>query len=162
MDTGAQASTQTAQHRHGLRGQRAINVVVRGLLRTPGPASLLGRRLVVLSFMGRASGRRYAVPVAYLADGDDLLVGTSSGWKRNLRTGDVVPVRLKGRSRRARVTVCTARPDVVAAYGLMVRANPAFARLNGVRVVDGVPDEAALCRAWEAGAWAIRLTPLSD
>jgi GGDEF domain-containing protein len=48
-------------------GQRVVNLLVRGLLRTPGPAAIVGGRLAILYVVGRKSGRRYSVPVAMAA-----------------------------------------------------------------------------------------------
>lgn len=145
-----------------LPGQRYVNVLVRGMLRTPGLARIVGRRLVVLHVVGRKSKRRYTVPVAYLRDGDDLLIGTSFGWARNLRTGERVLLRLEGRLRRADVHVDTAESEVVAAYAHMARVNPVFARFNTISVgADGEPDPEDLRRAWRGGARVIRLSGLS-
>jgi F420H(2)-dependent quinone reductase len=82
-----------------MRAQGLVNLVVRGLLRTPGLSRIIGSRLVTLYVVGRKSGRRYTVPVSYLAHGDDLLIGTSFGWARNLRTGEPVAFRFKGKIR---------------------------------------------------------------
>jgi hypothetical protein len=60
-------------------GQRLVNLLVRGMLRTPGLCRLVGSRLVTLYVVGRKSRRCYPVPVAYLAQGEDLLIGTSFG-----------------------------------------------------------------------------------
>jgi hypothetical protein len=68
-------------------GQRLVNLVVRDLLRTSGLSALIGTRLLTLYAVGRKSGRRYSVPVAYLADGDDLLLGTSARWSARGRDG---------------------------------------------------------------------------
>jgi F420H(2)-dependent quinone reductase len=141
-------------------GQRLVNLVVRGLLRTPGLSALLGTRLLTLYVVGRKSGRRYPVPVAYLADGDDLLLGTSGGWRLNLRSGQPVAVRLKGKHRWADVTKYWKESDVVSAYAHMARANPTFAKFNSIRLSDdGEPDENDLHLAWLGGARAVRLTP---
>jgi deazaflavin-dependent oxidoreductase (nitroreductase family) len=143
-----------------LPGQRLVNLVVRGLLRTPGPCPLTGSRLLTLYLVGRKSGRRYPVPVAYLADGDDLLLGTSARWRHNLRAGQPVAVRLRGKHRRADVTTYTTKSDVVPAYARMARSNPACAKLNSIRLSDdGEPDNTGLRLAWPGGARAIRLTP---
>lgn len=110
--------------------------------------------------MGRKSGRRYSVPIAYLVDGDSLLLGTSAGWKHNLPSGQTVTVRLKGRVRSADVTTYSTEADVVSAYAHMVRTNPAFATFNNIPLGDdGEPDEHSLHLAWRGGARAIRLTP---
>jgi deazaflavin-dependent oxidoreductase (nitroreductase family) len=143
-----------------MRAQGLVNLLVRGLLRTPVVSRGIGRRLVTLHVVGRTSGRTYVLPVAYLADGDDLLVGTSFGWARNLRTGEPMTVRLRGRLRSADVEVVTAEPDVVAAYARMAAENPAFARFNRLRVdPGGRADVDDLHAAWLGGARVIRLTP---
>lgn len=144
-----------------LRGQRATNLVVRAVLRTPGLARLVGGRLVTVYVVGRTTGRRYTVPVAYLADGRDLLVGTSFRWARNLRTGEPVEIRLRGRRRRADVAVSIEEDDVVPAYAEMARTNRAFASFNRIHVDErGEPDRHDLVQAWLAGARVVRLTPL--
>lgn len=145
-----------------LPGQRAANAVVRGLLRVPGVSRLVGRRLVTLYVVGRSTGRQYTIPVAYEPDGDSLLVGTPFAWARNLRTGDALDVRLRGRRRRCDVEVFTDEAEVVAAYTRMARANPAFASFNSVRRgADGEPDPQDVTAAWRGGARVIRLTPIA-
>lgn len=145
-----------------LRGQRLVNVVVRGLLRMPGAAALLGQRLLVLYLTGRKSGRRYVVPVAYLRHRGDLLLGTSARRRHNLRSGELVTIRLRGRLRRAAVWISSAERDVVPAYARMARVNPTFARFNAIGVgADGEPDENDLRLAWSNGATVVRLTPLA-
>ena len=147
------------------RGQtRAIqslgNRIVRGLLRTPLLGRLAGSRLVTLYIVGRKTGRRYTVPVAYTRSEGDLLIGTPFGWGRNLRTGEAVAIRLKGRRRLADVEVFTDERAVTDAYGVMCRDNHTFARFNGIGLDSaGRPDQADLHLAWAAGARAFRLTP---
>lgn len=140
--------------------QGAVNRIIRGLLRVPGISQLVGRRLIVVYVVGRKSGRRYVVPVAYTRQPDHLLVGTPFGWGRNLRTGTPVWIRLMGRLRQADVEVVTDEAGVVECYRIMARDNPAFARFNKIGLAaDGTPDDADLHLAWAAGARAIRLHP---
>ena len=143
-----------------LPAQALVNRVMRGLLRTPLLARLLGSKLVTLYIVGRKSGRRYVVPVAYTADQGDLLIGTPFGWGRNLRTGEAVTIRLKGRRRVADVRVITDEPGVVGSYGVMARDNHNFASFNKIGFdASGNPVPADLHQAWAAGARAFRLTP---
>jgi len=88
-----------------LPAQALVNRMMRGLLRAPLLSRLVGRRLVTLYVVGRKSGRRYTVPVAYTPDQGDLLIGTPFGWGRNLRTGEPVTIRFRGRRRVADVRV---------------------------------------------------------
>jgi hypothetical protein len=140
--------------------QNLGNRIVRGLLRTPLIARLAGRRLVTLYIVGRKTGRRYTVPVAYTRSGEDLLIGTPFGWGRNLRTGEPVAIMLKGRRRLADVEVFADERAVTDAYAAMCRDNRTFAKFNKVGFdADGRPDPVDLHLAWASGARAFRLTP---
>jgi hypothetical protein len=143
-----------------LRFQGLANRVVRTLLATPLVARGIGRRLVTLYVVGRTTGRRFVVPVAYTRHEGGLLLGTPFAWGRNLRTGEPIEVRYLGRRRQADVEVFTAEPDVVRLYGVMARDNAQFASFNSIaRDAAGEPDAADLHRAWRGGARAILLTP---
>ena len=149
-----------AQRARLLAAQDLVNRIVRGLLRTPLLSRLAGRRLVTLYIVGRKSGRRYALPVAYTRDEEDLLIGTPFGWGRNLRTGEAVTIRLKGRRRLADVLVLADERGVTDAYAVMARDNHAFAKFNDIGFDSaGNPLPADLRLAWTAGARAFRLTP---
>ena len=139
--------------------QGLANHFVRGLLRTPLISLGIGRRLVTIYAVGRKSGKRYAVPVAYTRQDGSLLVGTPFRWARNLRTGDPVQVRYLGRLRTADVHVDTGEEEVMAGYAVIARDNHNFARFNNITMDDrGDPDPADLRRAWQAGARVLRLT----
>ena len=147
------------QHAHTLAFQGAANRVVRALLRTPLLARLVGARLLTLYVVGRKSGKRYTVPVAYSRHGDALLFATEFRWVRNLRTGEPVDIRYKGKRRAADVDVVTDEPGVVAAYGIMAGDNHNFARFNKIALDPaGNPDPDDLHLAWADGARAARLT----
>lgn len=143
-----------------LRFQGAVNRVMRTMLRLPVVGKLPGRRLVLLEIVGRRSGRRFEVPVAYTRQGTDLLVGTPFAWGRNLRTGDQLNIVLMGEQRQASVVAYTGHDDVVEAYGAMCRDNKAFANFNKVSIdKQGNPDPGDLEAAYRAGARAFRLSP---
>jgi hypothetical protein len=79
---------------------------------------------------------------------------------RNLRTGESVAIRLKGKLGSAAVRVSTTQPEVVSAYTHMARVNPTFAKFNAIRIGgDGEPELHDLHLAWAGGTRAIRLTP---
>jgi F420H(2)-dependent quinone reductase len=140
--------------------QGAANRVVRGLLRTPLLARLAGARLMTIYVVGRKTGRHFAVPVAYTRHNEYLLVGTSFAWARNLRTGEPVDIRLKGRRRTSDVTVVTDEAGVVADYTVIARGNRQFAGFNNIALSDaGEPNPADVHRCWETGARTLRLIP---
>ena len=140
--------------------QTVVNRLVRALLHVPLLDRLVGRRLMVIEVVGRRSGRRYDVPVAYTRDGADLLVGTPFAWGRNLRTGEPVTILLAGRRRAADVVAITDEPGVTEAYATMARDNRQFAGFNQIGFDDeGRPKSDDLHLAWAGGARAFRLTP---
>jgi hypothetical protein len=152
--------TGTDQHAHTLAFQGAANRVVRALLRTPLLARVVGTRLLTVYVVGRKTGKRYAVPIAYSRHEGVLLFGTEFRWARNLRTGEPVEIRLKGRRRTVDVTVTTDETGVVADYGILARDNHQFARFNRIALdAAGEPDAADLHRCWAAGARSVRLAP---
>ncbi len=143
-----------------LAWQGLANRIVRGLLRTPLVCRLAGRRLITVYAVGRKSGRHYTVPVAYTRHDGSLLIGTPFAWGRNLRTGEPVDIRLKGKRRPAEVQVRTDEAGVVELYAVMARDNHSFAKFNKIGFGPaGTPDPEDLHLAWAAGARAIRLTP---
>ena len=84
---------------------RTVNPFVRVVLRSP-MHGLLGRRLILLEYTGRRSGRAYAIPIGYFRwEPDELLCFTSRRWWTNLRDGDAVSVVLRGRLREATPSV---------------------------------------------------------
>jgi hypothetical protein len=153
-------NTATAAQMQKKPWQDLANRLTRGVLRTPLLGRLAGKRLVTLYVVGRKSGKQYAIPVAYVEDAGGMLIGSSFAWGRNLRTGEPLAIRLKGRRREAGVQVYAAEAEVTGAYETMCRANRVFASFNQVGYdAAGNPDPADLRRAWLDGARAFRLTP---
>jgi deazaflavin-dependent oxidoreductase (nitroreductase family) len=140
--------------------QSLVNRVVRALLRTPLICRGIGRRLITVYVVGRKSGRRYTIPVAYTQEGNHLLIGSPFPWARNLRTNQPLEIRLKGRRRQTDLEVFTAEDDVTRLYATMCRDNRQFAKFNKIGLDPaGNPDPDDLHSAWTAGARAFRLTP---
>ena len=143
-----------------LRFQNATNRIMRGVLRTPGLSRLAGRRLLMIYVVGRKTGRRYVVPVAYVQAGERLMVGTPFGWAKNLRTGEPVDIRLRGKRRTADVEVVRDEAGVTAGYSLMCRENRQFAKFNRIGYDEGgQPRPADLHAAWASGARVLNLRP---
>ena len=149
----------TSPRANTLAYQGAANRVVRTLLRTPLLSRVIGSRLMTIHLVGRKTGRRYAVPVAYTRHDGCLVAGTPFGWGRNLRTGEPVQILLKGKRRTADVQVITDEAGVVRNYEIMARDNHQFARFNMIGLDEaGNPNPADLHLAWEAGARVFRFT----
>lgn len=88
--------------------QRVGNVFVIGLLRSP-LHRLASGSLVLFTYRGRSSGRRFTVPVMYAEREGTLTIFVGHAerkrWWRNVRGGAEVEVRLRGRRLRGQAEV---------------------------------------------------------
>ena len=145
-------SAQTTTERQG-PPEFVYNVatpVVKGIRRSP-LHGLLSKMLMLLTFIGRKSGRRYTIPVGYQVepgpDGDTLIVFSHHNWWKNLRGGKPVTVRVRGEQHQG---MATPQTDAEAMLG-RVRA---FVDRHGVEnlrrlgmSLEGEPTDEALRQA---------------
>ncbi len=84
------------------------NGVVLAVLRSPAHRLLSGMA-IELRYIGRRSGRPFALPVQYVREAQRLLVAVqdpaTKTWWRNFRTPQEVTVRLRGELRRGTAVV---------------------------------------------------------
>lgn len=80
---------------------RIVNPTMAAILRSPFHR-LLSSALMLLSFRGRKSGKRYTIPVGYMQQGQHLYIFSHASWWKNL-PGQPVTVRLRGRDVRGTV-----------------------------------------------------------
>jgi hypothetical protein len=76
---------------------KLLNPFMKLILHSP----LRGRiseRVMVLSFTGRRSGKRYSTPVAYVREGDTVIVVTYSSWRNNFTQPTPVQMYIQGKS----------------------------------------------------------------
>ena len=73
-----------------------LNIPIRAHLQLPF-STPLSERLVLLSYPGRKTGKAYRQPVSYMQQSDTLLTPGGGNWKWNLRDGQPVRIRLRGR-----------------------------------------------------------------
>jgi len=140
--------------------QGLVNALTRTALSTPGVAKGIGKRLILLYVTGRKTGKKYSIPIAYMAHDGKVMIGTSFRWVRNLRTGESIQVRYKGDLRTAEVEVVDDEERVVELYRLICKDNRAFANFNHIAVdAKGEPDSDALHAAYGFGARVVLLTP---
>ena len=75
---------------------KVMNPVMMLMLRSPFHGAV-SKQIMLFSFKGRKTGKRYTIPVAYLRKNNELTVYTHSNWWKNLRGGAPVTVRIQGR-----------------------------------------------------------------
>ncbi|MGO4612537.1 nitroreductase family deazaflavin-dependent oxidoreductase [Nocardia sp. 2YAB30] len=142
------------------RTQRTGDALVRLLLRSPLHRVVSGKLLLV-TVIGRKSGREYTNPVGYAEHDGQVLVGTSAGWRRNLRDGESVRVRLRGRDIRARAEVIADEDRLAALVPVVVSANPIHGRFAGIELApDGGVNPIDLRRAVANGYVIVCLRPV--
>lgn len=69
------------------------NVFVKNML-----GGKMGDMMMLLSFTGRKSGKKYTIPVGYTREGNTLTCFTDSPWQKNLVGGAPVTATIKGKA----------------------------------------------------------------
>ena len=80
---------------------RRVNPILRYLLRTP-VAGTARQQMMVVSFTGRKTGRRYSIPVSAHQIDNALYAMTPAPWKHNFRDGAAAEVLHNGKTTRMR------------------------------------------------------------
>jgi deazaflavin-dependent oxidoreductase (nitroreductase family) len=142
---------------------RLYNPLVRWLLRSPLHRLMSGSTLL-LTYTGRKSGRKYALPVNYVRDGETLLLvgARDHAWWRNLRGGAPVTVRLQGQDCEGAATAFEGEA-AVAEGGLLtlLRRVPQYRRYWGAALdAEGGPVEPEAVSRIAAGNTLVRIGSL--
>jgi F420H(2)-dependent quinone reductase len=119
-------ATYAKRGRRRARLMRIANVPMRRVLSLPFETPI-SRRLMLLTFAGRKSGRIYRQPVSYVVDGDALLTPGGGRWKLNLVDGRPISVRLRGRDVRATPELVGEPEEVDRLLRRMMSLNPRLA-----------------------------------
>jgi F420H(2)-dependent quinone reductase len=141
--------------RRQARRMRIVNVPMRRLLKLPFPTPI-GKRLMLLTYTGRKSGRTYQQPVSYVVDGDTLLSPGGGRWKLNLSDGKPIRIRLQGRERRAVPELVREPAEVNRLLRKMLDDNPRLASFVPVVGADKQVDQAKLANALQHGFCIVR------
>jgi hypothetical protein len=145
--SGVNGDAQAAGRRR--RRMRRVNVVMRALLSVPFPTPLSGR-LMLVTYTGRKTGKRYRQPLSYVIDptaaaGGALLTPGGGNWTLSLAGGDPVSARIRGRSVLLRPELVDDPAEVNALLQRMAQLNPALVRFVPLpRAQDGTFEPAPL------------------
>jgi deazaflavin-dependent oxidoreductase (nitroreductase family) len=74
---------------------KVMNPLMKAMLNSP-LHGRVSKKLMVLTFTGRKTGKRYSTPVGYVRQGNDIYVITHTSWWKNLRGGMAVTMRIQG------------------------------------------------------------------
>ncbi len=122
------------------------------------PDSSARRRLLLITFTGRNSGKRFTTPISYVQHGTTLLLGVGGPWWKNLRGGAEVKLRLRGNTYTGQAEARNDAASVERIYQVILRENPVQARFMGITALaDGHPDPVAMQRALQRGAAVVEI-----
>jgi len=140
-----------------LRIVRVANALPKLILRSP-LHGLMSKQVLLLTYTGHKSGKRYTVPITYVKVDDTLLLVTDRPWWKNLRGGAQVQVWLRGRKREARTEVVTDEATISELYRSMLSEHPTQGWFMGIKPgPDGWPNADDLHRAVERGIAVIKV-----
>ena len=108
---------------------RTMNRLIRPLLASP-LHGILSKRLMLLTYTGRRSGRRITIPIGYF-DGEPgtvLALSSTTTWVSNLRDGRTVRLRIRGRDHDAVPTVL----QDTETFARFVEDSPGAAKITGL------------------------------
>ncbi|MGI8406541.1 MAG: nitroreductase/quinone reductase family protein [Thermomicrobiales bacterium] len=133
-----------------------MNVFPSLILRSPFHA-VMSQKYAIIEFTGRKTGRQYHTPIAYVRDGDRILISTDSPWWRNLSGGAPVRMRLCGRMVSGIAVPVTDPARATAILRRLVDRIPSYARPAGlVRQGEKVSD-GEIARAVSEGRISIEI-----
>lgn len=129
-----------------------VNPVVRVVLRSPAHR-LLSAAVLLLTYTGRRSGRRYTIPVQYARHDGQVIIWPAQPdrkrWWRNLRQPAPVELRIAGRRLQGTARAVTDDPgEIAAALGLYLQRFPRAGAALGLQR-GAAPPPAVLRRAAE-------------
>jgi hypothetical protein len=134
---------------------KAVNRPMRGVLRLPFPTPL-SRRLMVVTHVGRRTGRTYQQPVSYVRDGEMLLTPGGGRWTRNLHDGEPIELSVAGQQVIARPERVRDPDEVAGLLGMMLAANPRLTSFVPFVKRDGSIDRDELTSAVGHGFCVVR------
>lgn len=110
----------------------AINNTIKFILRSP-LHGIISKNLLLITFIGRKSGKAFTTPVSYSQDGNDLYIFTHATWWKNLRPDTPITLCLRGKNRQG-LPEAVAEDKKAVAAGLVahLRRAPQDAKFYGV------------------------------
>lgn len=133
-----------------------LNVFMRPILRLPFPTPIT-KRLMLVSFTNRKTGKAYQQPVSFVQQGNTLLTPGGGKWKLNLREDQSVRIRLRGQDMFARPEFVKDANEIERLIGVMSAANPTVGVFVGIpKQSDGRLDRGHLESAINYGFRIVR------
>jgi deazaflavin-dependent oxidoreductase (nitroreductase family) len=84
----------------------------------------MGDQVMVITTIGRKSGKTFSTPIGYLYDGETLVAltsGSGSNWYKNLKVNPQARLEIKGKAFTARAEAITAPAEIERVFELYRR-----------------------------------------
>jgi F420H(2)-dependent quinone reductase len=155
MDT---APPQASRRRAFWLSRTILNPLAKVILRSP-LHGIMSRRLLLITFSGRTSGKVYTTPISYIQQDRTLLLSVGGPWWKNLRGGVPVQVRLRGKTLTGRAEAWTDEASMTRAYRTILTENPTQARFMGIAATaNGQPASHDIQRVLQRGAAVVEIS----
>lgn len=120
---------------------KVLNPLIIILLHSP-IHFILSKRIMVLTFYGHKSGKKYRTPLSYLKVEEDILCVTSleNVWWRNLVDESKVLVTIKGKTLEAAGLAVKDFDEVKNGLVNILNHNSIDSYFAKVRLIDGIPN----------------------
>jgi hypothetical protein len=136
---------------------RLYNNLPKLILRSP-LHGIMSKKVLLLSFTGRKSDKRYTLPLSYVQSGATLLLGTQTPWWKNLRGGVPVTARVQGKTVTGIADVISDEAGMREAYHTILTLYPGYGRFINVSLEpDGYPSVEAVADARRRGLVVIQI-----
>ncbi len=113
-----------------------VNHAMKFVLRSP-VHGMVSQTVLLVTFIGRKSGKTYTTPVSYSQQDDRVTIFTHAGWWKNLTSGAQVTLRIRGRELRGLAEpIAKDKQAVAAGLATHLREVPSDARWYGVTFDD--------------------------
>lgn len=121
-----------------------MDVFVRALLRSP-LHGILSKTMLLLSYTGCKSGKRYQIPLGYRRDGDTITLVAGNPWWVNVRGGAAVTLWLAGAEARGFAVPVVEKRQAANALTAFIEKLPSMAGMYDVTLTqDRRPDPASV------------------
>ncbi len=125
------------------------NTMVSAVLRIPLLHRVMSRNILLLTFTGRKSGKRYTTPVGYVREGKTVTILTKwfRAWWRNFQVAAPVELLIEGKIYHGEGKALTDEAAIVPIIAEVIQKYPYYADIYGVRLVaSNQPDLADVRR----------------
>jgi deazaflavin-dependent oxidoreductase (nitroreductase family) len=119
-----------------------MNASMKVFLKIPGLQSVIGKKIALITFTGRKSGKRYTTPVTYYRDGDTVTILTKKfrAWWRNFDTNPAMELRLAGKTYQGQASATVGDESTLPLLVAFLEHNRQDAKFYNVRIENNKPN----------------------